>query len=190
MNPAEPDSATDVGGHSCPPFFFCARPSQSGNLVLFRKSGQVTAKISAKARHGRLREPHFVMPYRFEFDVEHKILLILPEGEIGERDVATFNDEIRRHVRELNPSGAIIDCSAVTSFNPSGEALRQAAMPPAPFPAETPRFIVAPTDYLFGMSRMYQLAANRPREMLKVVRTMQEALAGLGVQNPQFTHLP
>ena len=56
------------------------------------------------------------MPYHFEFDVENKILLILPEGEIGEQDVATFNDEIRKHVRDLNPSGAIIDCSAVTAF--------------------------------------------------------------------------
>ena len=129
------------------------------------------------------------MPYHFEFDVENKILLIVPEGEIVAQDVATFNDDIRRRASELKPVGAIIDCSAVSGFNLPGEVLRKAAQPPAPFPAETPRFVVAPTDYLFGMARMYELSASRPKEMLKVVRSMEEALARLGVQNPRFARL-
>jgi hypothetical protein len=129
------------------------------------------------------------MPYHFEFDVEHKILLVVPEGEIVAEDVATFNDEVRRRATELQPVGAIIDCSAVSGFNLPGEVLRKAAQPPAPFPADTPRFVVAPTDYLFGMARMYELSAARPKEMLKVVRSMEEALARLGVQNPRFARL-
>lgn len=130
------------------------------------------------------------MPYSFKFDVEHRILLVVPVGEILERDVSTMNHEIARRVQQVNPSGAIIDCSGVTGFKVSGEALRKAALPPAPFPAETPRFVVAPTDYLFGLARMYELAANRPGEMLKVVRRMDEALAGLGVTHANFSPLP
>ena len=129
------------------------------------------------------------MPYHFEFDAENKILLVVPEGEIVAQDVANFNDDIRRRASELKPVGAIIDCSAVTGFNLPGEVLRKAAQPPAPFPADTPRFVVAPTDFLFGMARMFELAAARPKEMLKVVRSMEEALARLGVQNPRFTRL-
>ncbi len=129
------------------------------------------------------------MPYHFEFDVEHKVLLVVPEGEIVAQDVATFNDSVRQRVSDLQPVGAIIDCSGVTGFNLPGEVLRKAAQPPAPFPADTPRFVVAPTDYLFGMARMYELSAARPKEMLKVVRSMEEALARLGVQNPRFARL-
>ena len=129
------------------------------------------------------------MPYHFEFDAENKILLVVPEGEIVAQDVANFNDDIRRRASELNPVGAIIDCSAVSGFNLPGELLRKAAHAPAPFPAETPRFVVAPTDFLFGMARMFELSASRPKEMLKVVRSMEEALARLGVQSPRFTRL-
>jgi hypothetical protein len=130
------------------------------------------------------------MPYHFEFDAYHKILLIVLEGDVVPKEVETFNDDIRRQVTELEPSGAIADFSPVTSFNVAGEALHKAAMQPAPFPAETPRFIVAPTDYLFGMARMYELAADRPQERLKVVRSMKEALTRLGVQEPHFARLP
>jgi hypothetical protein len=130
------------------------------------------------------------MPYRFEFDVEHKILLIVLEGEILVPDVKSFNEAIRQRVKELKPSGAIADFSAVTAFRVAGDALRRAALQAAPFAVETPRYIVAPTDYLFGMARMYQLAADRPQEKLKVVRKMEDALSGLGVQGPKFTRLP
>jgi hypothetical protein len=34
------------------------------------------------------------------------------------------------------------------------------------------------------------LAADRPQEKLKVVRKMEDALSGLGVQGPKFTRLP
>ena len=130
------------------------------------------------------------MPYRFDFDVEHKLLLIVLEGNILARDVELFNGHIRQRVDELKPVGAIADFSAVTSFNVAGDALRHAASQPAPFPVETPRYIVAPTDYLYGMARMYQLAANRPHEKLQVVRTMKDAFSELGVPNPNFVRLP
>ena len=138
----------------------------------------------------RFSNPAFVMPYRFEFDVEHKLLLIVLEGDILVRDVEPFNGHIRQRVEELKPSSAIADFSGVTSFDVAGDTLRRAAGQPAPFPVETPRYIVAPSDYLYGMARMYQLAANRPQEKLQVVRAMKEALSALGVQNPNFVRLP
>jgi hypothetical protein len=60
---------------------------------------------------------------------------------------------------------------------------------PSPYPEATPRFIVAPTDYLFGMGRMYEMIANRPQEKLRVVRTREEAFAILGVQDARFERL-
>ena len=75
------------------------------------------------------------------------------------------------------------------TFDVSSQALRTAALQPSPYPDETPRFIVAPSDYLFGMARMYQILANRPGEKLRVVRKRKEALAAVGARDPKFERL-
>lgn len=129
------------------------------------------------------------MPYHFEFDPEHSVLLVILEGAVTDREIQKINTDIRAHAGELNPSGGISDFSAVTTFSVSGHTMRTAAREPSPYPEKTPRFIVAPRDALFGMARMYELFADRPLGKLKVVRSRNEALAALGVQNPKFERL-
>src|SRR5579863_5359391 len=101
----------------------------------------------------------------------------------------TINDAIRARVSELNPHAGISDFSTVTTFSVASRTMRTAALQPSPYPQETPRFLVAPRDELFGMARMYELIADRPMNMLKVVRSREDALAALGIQNPKFESL-
>ena len=54
------------------------------------------------------------------------------------------------------------------------------------FQDPTLRAIVAPTDFLFGMMRMFQTRGAATREQLHIVRTLNEALGLLGVVSPQF----
>lgn len=126
------------------------------------------------------------MPVHFEFDPEHRILLVVAEGDVQDAEILTINDLIGEQVNRLHPFAGISDLSSVTTFNVSSQAMRTAALQPSPYPEETPRFIVAPHDYLFGMARMYELVGNRTRANLRVVRRREEALAMLGVQNPKF----
>lgn len=93
---------------------------------------------------------------------------------------------MRERIVRMQPVAGISDLTGVTNFNVPGEIMRSAALKPAPFPSETPRFIVAPTDVLYGMSRMYELVADRPDGKLQVVRSRQEALSALGVPNAKF----
>jgi hypothetical protein len=86
----------------------------------------------------------------------------------------------------MQPAAGISDLTGVTNFNVPGEIMRSAALQPSPFPPETPRFIVAPTDFLYGMSRMYELVADRAQGKLQVVRSREEALSALGILNPKF----
>jgi hypothetical protein len=130
------------------------------------------------------------MPYRFEYDAIHKILLVVLEGEVEDRDLSTGLEGIRARVGQLNPTAGITDFSAITAFSASGQSVRAAAALPDPYPPETPRFVIAPADYLFGIARMYELVANRPNAMLKVVRSREEAYAILGIQDPKFERLP
>ena len=129
------------------------------------------------------------MPYHFEFDSEHKILLLAYEGDVQSRDIVNANHDMAQHVARRKPSCGIADLSAVKTLDVPADTLRAAARQPSPYAEETPRFIVAPTDYLFGMARMYEIMANRAHEKLRVVRSRKEALAALGVRESKFERL-
>ncbi len=126
------------------------------------------------------------MPHHFEFDFLHKILLTVMEGEIEGAEIQTINQDMRARIVRMQPAAGISDLTGVTNFNVPGEIMRSAALQPPPFSSETPRFIVAPTDFLYGMSRMYELVADCPQGKLQVVRIRQEALSALAVSNPKF----
>jgi hypothetical protein len=130
------------------------------------------------------------MPYYFEFDPEHRILLVVLEGDVVEREMLKINGDIKAHVTDLNPSAGISDFSAVTTFAVASHTMRLAALQPSPYDEQTPRFIVAPRDHLFGLARMYQLIGSRTRAKLHVVRSREEVFSALGVQNPKFERLP
>jgi hypothetical protein len=53
-----------------------------------------------------------------------------------------------------------------------------------------PRIIVAPTPYLFGMSRMFQILGESKRPMLQVLSSTDEAYAQLDIAKPEFKPLP
>lgn len=126
------------------------------------------------------------MPHHFEFDFQHKILLTVMEGEIEGAEIQTIDQDMRARVVRMQPVAGISDLTGVTNFNVPGEIMRLAALQPPPFPSQTPRFIVAQTDFLYGMSRMYELVADRAQGKLQVVRTREEALSALGISNPKF----
>lgn len=127
-----------------------------------------------------------LMSHHFEFDFEHRILLTVMEGEIQGVEISTIDKDMRARIVRMQPAAGISDLTGVTDFNVPGQIMRAAALQPAPFPPETPRFIVAPTDVLYGMSRMYELVADRPEGKLQVVRSRQEALSALGVSDARF----
>ncbi len=126
------------------------------------------------------------MPHHFEFDSEHKILRLVLEGDIEGDEYSRLTAEIRAHAKRMRPRAGITDGGSITNFNVSTQSLRSAAFEGSPYPAATPRYIVAPSDYLFGMARMYELMGNHSDGTLHVVRKMEEALAGLGVAKPLF----
>ena len=130
------------------------------------------------------------MPYHFEFDADHRILLVVLEGDVQDHDMLSGVGAIRDRVSQLNPVAGITDLSAVTAFSASGQSVRAAAALPDPYLPNTPRFLIAPVDYLFGIARMYEIVANRPNAALKVVRNRDEAYAILGIANPKFERLP
>ena len=127
------------------------------------------------------------MAHRFEFDFRNRILLVVLEGDVDGAEMVGINGDIRKHVESFLPLTGISDFTGIQKFDVPTHSMRTAALAPSPYPEETPRYIVAPTDYLFGMARMYELVSNRPK--LRVVRTLAEALADVAVKDAKFERL-
>jgi hypothetical protein len=85
----------------------------------------------------------------------------------------------------------IVDFLAVTDFALSSELIRQIAErePCMPDPNSRPRVIVAPTTLAFAPARMFQILGESARPRLRVVHTLDEALASLGIPFAQFEPL-
>ena len=127
------------------------------------------------------------MPYHFEFEAEHRILLAVLEGDVQNEELLRVNREIRGLIKKLKPAAGITDASPVETFNVSPQTIRTLSSESSPYPDPIPRFLVAPTDFLFGMARMYTIGGDR--EEVQVVRSRAEALAAIGAENAKFEKL-
>jgi len=131
------------------------------------------------------------MPYRFDFDSTHHVLCCTFKRRVTDEELRQFLCDAPRVVERTNPRAAIINFRHVKEFHVTGGAMRAMARCDPPMPNMTqPRFIVAPADLIFGMSRIYQLTGETTRPKLRVVRTRQEALSAIGVKDPNFTKVP
>ena len=131
------------------------------------------------------------MGYRFEFDSTNRILLVRVEGRLSDELLAECYEAIRKYSTATNGKMGIFDMSAVTQFAVSSEfvcqlAKREPAMPDA---SRRMRIIAVENTTGFGLARMFQIAGETERPMLQVVRTVEAALAALGVPSPHFEPL-
>ncbi len=127
------------------------------------------------------------MPYHFEFDKKHRILLTVVTGEFSDDDQLMINTDIRKHANELDIAAGIGDMSAITSATVSSASVQIVAREASPYSPQTKRFLVAPADHLYGISRMYKATATeKTRSQLEIVRTRQEALAALDAPDAVF----
>jgi hypothetical protein len=131
------------------------------------------------------------MEFRFEFDPGNKVLLLRVEGRLTDELLAEAYRAIRKHSTATDARAGIVDFSSVTEVAISSAFLREIAkQEPAIVDATRPRIIVAPTAVAFGLARMFQMLGESTRPLLEVVRTLDEALAALGIQSPGFEPYP
>lgn len=129
------------------------------------------------------------MPYHFEFDRKNRILLVVVTGAYDDELQLGINARIRAWATELKVTAGIGDLSAITSCTVSSAAVQVAAKESPPYEGQTPRYLVAPGDHVYGMSRMYQIVGDDSRAALHIVRTRAEALEALGAPEAVFERL-
>ena len=131
------------------------------------------------------------MRYRFEFDPENRILLLRFEGRLTDKLATELYWGIRKYSIATDASAGIYEFSAVTEFAVSPEMIRDLVNrdPAMPDATRRPRCLVAPPMVGLGLSRMYECAGSDKNPLLKVVLSVDEAFAALGVQSPHFESL-
>jgi len=126
------------------------------------------------------------MPAFFEYAEADGVLRMTLAGELKDDNLR----EVRSRASVVSASfpgcKAIVDLSNVSSYGVSSTEIAMLAQSPPAQPSIASWVIVAPTDAIYGMSRMFQMLADRTRPNLHIVHTMDEAYALLGVKSPQF----
>jgi hypothetical protein len=129
--------------------------------------------------------------FNFDFDSTNKIFRGRIEGRVTDAILKQFYSVGAEHFSRIEPCRGIFDFSGVTSLEVSPQTIRELAelQPAVPDPSRV-RVILAPSDSVFGLARMFQFEGEQTRPNLHVVRTLRAAWAVLGVQDPQFKPIP
>lgn len=105
----------------------------------------------------------------------------------GDEELKEYYLAAGKHVAQTDAASGITDFSAADSVDVSAKTIRElASLPPVMTEHSCIRCVIAPSDKVFGLARMFELQGGPTRINLHVVRTMKEALAILGVQKPKF----
>jgi len=124
------------------------------------------------------------MEFSFEFAHAENILRLTLNGEMNDQAVLELWTEGLPIAQSYSSFRLIVDTAAVTRFAVTPRAVNTLAKRHSP---ELPmRVIVAPSDLLYGTSRMFQTLTESTRKNVHIVRTMQEAYKVLGVESPNF----
>jgi hypothetical protein len=130
------------------------------------------------------------MAFRFEFDAEHKILLMRFEGPLTDESLTDVYRAIRMYATATDANAGIWDFSSVTKFAVSSEFVRYIGRlePVAPNLTRR-RFIVVQHSLAYGLARMFQIIGEPRNRRLKVVYSLDEALTALSTPSPRFEPL-
>jgi hypothetical protein len=126
--------------------------------------------------------------YYFEYDAVNKIFAARFEDELTDEIFKEFYAAAPRYIESCDVRAGIVDLAGLKRFDVTTDAIRQVAALMPLLGDPIPRYVIAPPDHVFGMVRMFQMS-GKSREMLRVVRSAEEAYAALGVKEPHFEKL-
>jgi hypothetical protein len=131
------------------------------------------------------------MPITYRVDDETRVIVVAGYGVLADAEIFGFQREINRRP-EIAGYDQLIDMSRVAEFAvPSSDRVRDLAALAAVMNVEAPvaarMGIYAPSDIGFGLGRMFQTYREldpRTTTQVGVFRTMDEALAFVGLDHP------
>src|SRR6202030_1588073 len=122
------------------------------------------------------------MALRFDTDQANQVSRIRVAGRITDESLAELYETSRRYSTATRARVGIVDLTSVSKTVVSSEFIhRLAHRKPDAENARRDYFIVAPAPHVFGLCRMFQILGEDARPFLRIVHSMDEAIAAIGV---------
>ena len=122
------------------------------------------------------------MSVKHSFDTQHPLVYSVFSGEVTDEDFAEHMRVLLADPRFESAMPELVDLREVTGVSLSADTIPSSARSPLHAP-QARRAVVAPTDFLFGLARMYQAYRGDVGEsQFSVFRTLPPALAWLGLE--------
>jgi hypothetical protein len=126
------------------------------------------------------------VPYYYEFEDRYRLLRVVAYGSMDADELRELYLDMGRRKEEEDSLSGILDLSGITRFDVDSAVIRELTRLPPNVVDPTLRAVVAPTDFLFGLARMFQTAGSDTRNGLLIARTMDEALTKLNAKDAHF----
>ena len=127
-----------------------------------------------------------VMTVSFEFAEADRLLRMTFEGELTDPILLDAWRQAIKIATAFPRCRNIVDLSRISLLGISNDVIVTLARTRPVWSDDPLQVFVAPTDAVFGVSRMFQILSEQTRSNLRVVHTMDEAYKLLGVESPQF----
>jgi hypothetical protein len=125
------------------------------------------------------------MPFTLTYDPTQNVLLVTFGATLTRETHLAMVAAVRAFVARHGPAHAIADFGAVRDFRLDVEYVRNLAHTQAVLAGQK-RVMVAPTDEIFGMMRLFAVHQSSTGDAAFVVRTRAEAFDHLGLVAPDF----
>jgi hypothetical protein len=121
------------------------------------------------------------MPVSYSIDTQHPLVYTVFRGDVSDADFVEHLRSLYADPRFDSGMPELVDLTNVTSVSATSEMIPASARWPL-HSSYAQRAIVAPTDYLFGLARMYQSYRDDIGQAnLKIFRELTPALEWLGL---------
>ena len=111
------------------------------------------------------------MGFVLDFDGKNNVLRVTLAGRVTDAIMLDTYATVARYVASRPSCRGIVDVTDVTKFEVTSSAVRQMAESAPAFPAASVRVFIAPTNFIYGMVRMFQMLGEKTRPNLHIVRT-------------------
>ena len=125
--------------------------------------------------------------FRLEFDASNKILRLIVDGAVTDQLLLDGYVALQQGRARCGACVCIVDYTGATDINISTPGVRQLANTKPIFPTACLTLNVAPQKLMYGLARMFQMLSSESRPNFRVVQTMEEALALIGVKSANFS---
>ena len=125
------------------------------------------------------------MVYTVLFDTRRRVLFVKFGPALTQAALEDMQAMAKRLVAAHGPFSFILDLSAVDRADVTSEFIAALARRGAVLTGQQ-RILVAPRDEIFGLSRMFALHQAATGDEPTIVRTLQEAYAALGIDQPDW----